>query len=136
MRKVVWFFLILFVAILMLSIVALRVPSVHDALNGMLNGAGGTVWASIDGFGSWLRGIVGASNLNFLIAGLILFGAGLFSAATLHSLWNKHAPKSLGGQRSGLSTSVPYTPQTAPATPETAPAKIVVPVKPEEEAAK
>lgn len=131
MRKLVWFFIILFAATLIVSVVAHFIPEVKGAVGGALEAIGGTIWTTASGTWAYLGTVAGASGLNFFIATLAIFSVGLVSASFMHKLWNRR-PALLGGHKVASTSYGTFTPQKAPATPESAPVKQQEPVVPEQ----
>jgi len=132
MRKLVWFFVILFVAVCAVSLAAFISEPVYLAVSGTLSSVLGTAWTVITGAWASLGLFMGSTGHYFLAWTVGVAIVMLLSAATLHALWNKHAPKQLGGQKTSTATYGKMNPQVAPATPESAPAKTQEPLKPEQ----
>ena len=132
MRKLVWLFVILFVAVCTVSLASFLFPPVYVGVSALASTVLGGLWTTITGAWASLGIFMGSQGHYFLAwtAGVAIVT--FVSAATLHALWNKHAPPQLGGQKTSTATYGKMNPQVAPATPESAPAKTQEPLKPEQ----
>jgi len=99
MRKLVWLFVILFIALCVVSFASFLFPPVYVAVSGTLSSVGGTVWTAITGAWASLGIFMGSTGHYFLAWTVGVAVVMLLSAATLHAFWNKHAPAKLGGQK-------------------------------------
>ena len=137
MRKIVWFFIILFAATFAVTLLCAAdwPPGIKTWVTGGLNTVTNGIYTTMANAWFTLGQTVGATGLNFLIATLIIFFVGVFSGGFLIHAWRQHAPSALGGAKSGVGSSGTFSPQTSPAVPESAPVKTVEPVKPEQKEA-